>query len=91
MLCGLPSLVLRWLQNYGNGWDCVDVSAEIIKTIKKYHPDAEDDALRQKVAENLRVCFLRTATGNKWEDGNSKGMHAKRKCILSTFILKGLD
>lgn len=71
--------LFRTPQNYGNGWDCVDVAAEIIKTIKRYHPDAEDDALRQKVADNLRICFLRTKTGNKWDDGNKKGMHAKRK------------
>ncbi|CAB9512656.1 Inherit from NOG: PLDc [Seminavis robusta] len=63
--------------NYGNGWSCVDVAAEIIKKIKKLYPDADDDQLRQKVADNLRVCFIRTATGNQWSDGNSKGMHAK--------------
>ena len=78
-LCCIRSL-FRTPKNYGNGWDCVDVAAEIIKTIKKHHPEAKDAALRKKVAENLRVCFLRTKTGNKWEDGNSKGMHAKRKC-----------
>lgn len=63
--------------NYGNGWDCVDVCAEIIKSIKKMYPNAEDDDLRRKVSDNLRVCFLRTATGSSWKDGNSKGMHAK--------------
>jgi phosphatidylserine/phosphatidylglycerophosphate/cardiolipin synthase-like enzyme len=63
--------------NYGNGWSCVDVAAEIIKSIRKQFPKAEDDQLRKKVAENLRVCFLRTGSGNKWADGMNKGMHAK--------------
>lgn len=63
--------------NYGNGWSCVDVAAEIIKTIRQQFPDAEDDDLRQKVADNLRVCFLRTGSGTKWADGGNKGMHAK--------------
>jgi len=63
--------------NYGNGWSCVDVAAEIIKTIKKQFPSAEDDDLRQKVAENLRICFLRTASGDVWADGNKKGLHSK--------------
>jgi phosphatidylserine/phosphatidylglycerophosphate/cardiolipin synthase-like enzyme len=63
--------------NYGNGWSCVDVAAEIIKEIRKQFPDADDADLRQKVAENLRICFLRSAAGNAWADGNTKGMHAK--------------
>lgn len=63
--------------NYGNGWSCVDVAAEIIKTIKEQFPDARDDELRQRVAENLRVCFIREKRGNAWEDGTTMGMHAK--------------
>lgn len=62
---------------YGNGWSCVDVAAEIIKRIKKQFPDAEDDDLRKKVEENLRVCFIREERGSTWEDGMSMGMHAK--------------
>lgn len=63
--------------NYGNGWSCVDVAAEIIKEIRKQFPDAEDDDLRQKVADNLRICFLRTGSSTQWSDGINKGMHAK--------------
>jgi phosphatidylserine/phosphatidylglycerophosphate/cardiolipin synthase-like enzyme len=63
--------------NYGNGWSCVDVASEIIKTIKKQFPEAQDDQLRQKVAQNLRVCFIREQRGNMWEDGMTMGMHAK--------------
>lgn len=62
---------------YGNGWSCVDVAAEIIKRIKRQYPDAEDDDLRAKVTENLRVCFIREERGNAWEDGMTMGMHAK--------------
>mmetsp|Transcript_16631 Transcript_16631/g.27566 ORF Transcript_16631/g.27566 Transcript_16631/m.27566 type:complete len:580 (+) Transcript_16631:78-1817(+) len=64
--------------NYGNGWSCVDVAAEIIKEIRKQFPDANDAALREKVSENLRVCFLRSKQGQqKWEDGMSIGLHSK--------------
>uniref|UniRef100_A0A7R9ZI30 Phospholipase D n=1 Tax=Pseudictyota dubia TaxID=2749911 RepID=A0A7R9ZI30_9STRA len=62
---------------YGNGWSCVDVAAEIIKRVKKQYPDAEDDDLRAKVSDNLRVCFIREERGNAWEDEMTMGMHAK--------------
>lgn len=62
---------------YGNGWDCNDIAAEIIKTIKEQFPDAEDDDLRQKVADNLRICFIRQCCGNKYEDGMTMGLHSK--------------
>jgi phosphatidylserine/phosphatidylglycerophosphate/cardiolipin synthase-like enzyme len=67
--------------NYGNGWSCSEVASEIIKCIRKLFPDANDDDLRQKVADNLRVCFLRTASGSVWADGNSKGLHSKHFII----------
>jgi phosphatidylserine/phosphatidylglycerophosphate/cardiolipin synthase-like enzyme len=63
--------------NYGNGWSCVDVAAEIIKTIRQQFPNASDTALREKVAANLRVCFLRSKRGQQWEDGESIGLHSK--------------
>ena len=74
--------------NYGNGWSCVDVAAEIIKTIKKQFPDASDQDLRSKVAENLRVCFIRQGRGTKWRDGASLGMHAKHFIVddIATYI-----
>lgn len=63
--------------NYGNGWSCVDVASEIIKEIQKQFPDAEETALAEKVQDNLRICFLRCANGNAYDDGATKGMHAK--------------
>lgn len=74
---------------YGNGWTCVDVAAEIIKQIKKQFPDAPDDALRKKVAENLRVCFLRRKAGNQWDNGkDTVGLHSKHFIIddVATYI-----
>lgn len=73
---------------YGNGWSCVDVAAEIIKRIKKQFPDAEDDDLRKKVTENLRVCFIREKQGKAWKDGTTMGMHAKHFIIddVCTYI-----
>jgi len=67
--------------SYGNGWDCNDVAAEIIKTIKEQFPEAEDGALRQKVSDNLRICFVREEPGNKWEDEMPMGLHAKHFII----------
>jgi len=66
---------------YGNGWDCNDVAAEIIKTIREEYPEAEDGDLRQKVSDNLRLCFLREDHGNLWEDEMPMGLHAKHFII----------
>jgi len=66
---------------YGNGWDCNDVASEIIKSIMNQYPDAEDDDLRQKVQENLRICFIKEERGNTWEDSMTMGMHAKHFII----------
>lgn len=63
--------------NYGNGWSCVDVAAEIIKTIRAQFPGAKDSELRQKVTDNLRVCFLKDSTGDMWKDGKKMGLHSK--------------
>ena len=62
---------------YGNGWSCVDVAAEIIKTIQKQFPDAKDADLRERVTDNLRVCFIREKRGLNYADGQTMGMHAK--------------
>jgi len=69
---------------YGNGWDCNDVSSEIIKRIMRDFPDADDGALRQKVSDNLRVCFIREERGNAWEDEMTMGMHAKHFIVDDT-------
>merc|ERR1719422_2903374 len=52
--------------NYGNGWSCADVAAEIIRTIKDQFSDVEDDDLREKVRDNLRVCFLKQNHSTVW-------------------------
>ncbi|CAB9510902.1 Inherit from NOG: PLDc [Seminavis robusta] len=63
---------------YGNGWSCVDVAAEIIKTIRKMYPSASDSELRVKVQDNLRVCFLRSPEGGRhYKDGQTLGLHSK--------------
>lgn len=73
---------------YGNGWSCIDVAAEIIKTIKDKYPDATDPDLRKKVQDNLRVSFIRQARGNKYENGKTIGMHAKHFIVddVCTYI-----
>jgi len=74
--------------NYGNGWSCVDVAAEIIKRIKKQFPEAEDSELRQKVSDNLRISFIRQAQGNTYEDGTTIGLHSKHFIVddVCTYI-----
>ncbi|KAL3902487.1 MAG: hypothetical protein SGARI_005810 [Bacillariaceae sp.] len=68
--------------NYGNGWSCVDVAAEIIKRIKTQFPGAEDYKLREVVRDNLRVSFLRSPRGGcNYKDGQTLGLHAKHFII----------
>jgi len=63
---------------YGNGWSCVDIAAEIIKRIQKQFPDAPHDKLRTTVQDNLRVCFLKSPRGGTaYKDGATLGLHAK--------------
>lgn len=62
---------------YGNGWSCVDVAAEIIKRIIKQFPDADDTHLRQKVEDNLRICFVKHAKSSTYPDGTNIGLHSK--------------
>jgi hypothetical protein len=78
--------------NYGNGWNCVDVAAEIIKAIKAQFPDAHDGDLRQRVQENLRLCFIRCPRGGTtYENGKTIGLHCKSSseglCFASSWFL----
>jgi hypothetical protein len=62
--------------NYGNGWSCVDVAAEIIQCIQKQFPGCEDSRMRKIVRDNLRVCFLKCPRGGtNYKDGGSLGLH----------------
>lgn len=75
--------------NYGNGWTCVDVAAEIIRTIPEQFPDAVDSDVRQKVEENLRVCFIKHKVGGtSYNSGMTMGMHAKHFIVddVCTYI-----
>jgi phosphatidylserine/phosphatidylglycerophosphate/cardiolipin synthase-like enzyme len=69
--------------NYGNGWSCVDVAAELIKCVKNIHPDASDEDLSAKIQDNLRICFIRRSTHHrgKWRTGISLGLHSKHFII----------
>jgi phosphatidylserine/phosphatidylglycerophosphate/cardiolipin synthase-like enzyme len=74
--------------NYGNGWSCIDVAAEIIKRVQRLYPNADNVDLRQKINENLRITFLREEIGNTWADGMNMGMHAKHFIVddVCTYI-----
>jgi len=68
--------------NYGLGWSCVDVAAELIKCIQKQFPDASDKKLRETVQDNLRVCFIKCKRGGcYYSDGASLGLHSKHFII----------
>merc|ERR1719491_2481380 len=43
--------------------------------------DVDDGDLRQKVTENLRICYLRQKQGTKWQDDMNLGYHAKHFII----------
>lgn len=63
--------------SYSNGWSCEEVAAEIIKTMKEQYPEASNDELKTKVKDNLRVCYLKNLSGNKWASKNNVGLHSK--------------
>jgi phosphatidylserine/phosphatidylglycerophosphate/cardiolipin synthase-like enzyme len=86
--CSIPGGLSPTEAQYGNGWSCVDVAAEIIKAIRKQFPDAANDDLRKKVQDNLRVCFIRRKPGNKYANGGTVGMHAKHFIVddVCTYI-----
>ena len=78
--------------NYGNGWSCVDVAAEIIKRIKTQFPGAEDYKLREVVRDNLRISFLRSQRGGcNYKDGQTLGLHCEccADNLLQSLLLFG--
>lgn len=64
-------------RGYTNGWTCVDVGSEIIKRIEKQFPNALDSELRQKVEDNLRICYIRHAMADAYQSGEKIGNHTK--------------
>jgi PLD-like domain len=70
---------------YGNGWTCIDVAAEIIKTVLRQYPIAaklNSAKLRDKVSTQIRVSYLRGPDGaSTWPDSKSpngtRAFHAK--------------
>jgi phosphatidylserine/phosphatidylglycerophosphate/cardiolipin synthase-like enzyme len=73
--------------SYGYGWSCVDVAAEIIKSIQKQFPDAHDGDLRLKVENNLHLCMLKSPRGGShYKDGGSLGLHCKLFVIGWHFV-----
>merc|ERR1719162_938766 len=65
--------------NYGNGWSCTDVAAEIIKALLKKKPELKNDSKLRKLAQDhLKVTFIRSCKDcNFWPDGSELGNHAK--------------
>lgn len=65
---------------YGNGWTCDDVASEIIKTLTHDDPDITDEMM-MKHAKQLKLCYLKQAQSNQWNDGLTMGNHAKHFII----------
>ena len=70
--------------NYGNGWSCVDVAAEIIKSIQKQYSNVDDSKLRAMVNDNLRICFMRHGKSPNYQDGKTIGLHSKHFIVDDT-------
>ena len=77
----IPGSLSRTGTNYGNGWSCVDVASEIVKTIRRNHRHVNDARLRALVKDNLRICFVRHNMSSSYEDGMSIGLHSKHFII----------
>eukprot|EP01082_Thalassiosira_pseudonana_P007276 g6648.t1 g6648 contig23:953662-956452(+) len=80
----IPGALKGTEANYGNGWDCVDVASEIVKHVQKQCKDCDDAKLRQMIAENLRICFVRHDKQSTYKDGKSIGLHSKHFIVDDT-------
>jgi hypothetical protein len=75
---------------YGNGWTCVDVAAELIKTVLRQYPIAaklNSAKLRQKVSTQIRVSYLRGPDGSCHWPG--AGKNSTRAFHAKHFIVDG--
>jgi phosphatidylserine/phosphatidylglycerophosphate/cardiolipin synthase-like enzyme len=73
----IPSNLGMTEANYGNGWTCDDVAAEIVKSMKGI-PDYDERRLAGLVGINLRVAYIRSSKGTAdWPDKKAEGNHAK--------------
>jgi phosphatidylserine/phosphatidylglycerophosphate/cardiolipin synthase-like enzyme len=62
---------------YSNGWSCEETAAEIIKTMSEEYPEATEKQIKEKVINNLRICFIKNKNGDTWETNNKVGLHSK--------------
>jgi len=63
--------------SYTNGWTCSEVGSEIIKRIESQFSNTDDAVLRQKVEDNLRICYVKHAKKDTFISGVGVGSHAK--------------
>jgi len=75
----IPSDLSPLDANYGNGWTCVDVAAEIVKAMRNYMQSVnnyDERRLTGLVGINLRVAYMKSSPGNAdWphQEGNGPG------------------
>jgi phosphatidylserine/phosphatidylglycerophosphate/cardiolipin synthase-like enzyme len=74
----IPSDLSMTEANYGNGWTCEDVAAEIVKTMKSTVRNYDERRLAGLVGINLRVAYMRSSPGKSdWPGKKGIGNHAK--------------
>jgi len=74
----VPSNLSSLEANYGNGWTCEDVMAEIINAVKELHPDFDEEVLTGLLEINLKVAYLRSTCGESdWCEVRKSGNHSK--------------
>jgi len=49
---------------FSNVWSCEEIAAETIKTMEAQYANTSDEELTSKLKKNLRVCFMKSTTGN---------------------------
>jgi len=74
----VPARLSALEANYGNGWTCEDVMAEIVNSIKELFPDYDEETLAGLVGINVKVTYVRSTTGESdWCEARKSGNHAK--------------
>lgn len=78
----LPSNLNMFQANYGNGWTCEDVEAEIIRAMKENCEDFIEERAAGLLDVNLKMAFMRGSCGSQdWKERTKTANHAKFFCV----------
>lgn len=77
-----PSNLDMFQANYGNGWTCEDVEAEIIRAMKENCEDFIEERAAGLLDVNLKMAFMRGSCGSRdWKERRKTANHAKFFCV----------